>query len=292
MKSNQPTGGLPEDGDGKMPFLLLAVITIASLALSDMPVFSFIYSPIEYFTTALHEIGHALACSATGGSVSGMTIVSDGQGHGGLTFCQGGTHFIFGQTGYLGTTAFGCLLIIIGRHRSMTRPLLFMLAGLLTFAVFFYMMPALTMGNYAAQAMMSMVVGLVMAAALARRRQMAACTDGGPPGHVPGCADSPQCPLRHPGAGPDKHRHARGLGLHRCHQYGPRYGHPDLPVEPGLGPIFHRHAGAHHQVCLRQIRSVRRPPPPVLSATVSLSHPMSAGERAKLQRRPKQTAAK
>lgn len=167
MKSNQPTGGLPEDGDGKMPFLLLAVITIASLALSDMPVFSFIYSPIEYFTTALHEIGHALACSATGGSVSGMTIVSDGQGHGGLTFCQGGTHFIFGQTGYLGTTAFGCLLIIIGRHRSMTRPLLFLLAGLLTFAVFFYMMPALTMGNYAAQAMMSMVVGLVMAAALA-----------------------------------------------------------------------------------------------------------------------------
>lgn len=156
----------PVENKGKLPFAVVVLITILSLALSDLPIFSVIYSPIEYFTTALHEIGHALACSATGGSVMGLTIVSDGAGHGGLTFCSGGNHFIFGQTGYLGTTAFGCLLLFLGRKESMTRPLLYALAGLLIFAVFFYMLPTLTIAQHAQQGMLSMVVGCIMAAAL------------------------------------------------------------------------------------------------------------------------------
>lgn len=156
----------PAESKGKMPFAVVILITVLSLALSDLPLFNVIYSPIEYFTTALHEIGHALACSATGGSVSGLTIVSDGAGHGGLTFCSGGVPFVFSQTGYLGTTFFGCLLLFLGRRENLTRPLLVGLAVLLIFSVFFYMMPTLTMPRYAQQGMLSMVVGGLMAAAL------------------------------------------------------------------------------------------------------------------------------
>ena len=66
-------------------------------------------------------MGHALACLATGGTVSGMTIVSDGGGHGGLTFCSGGIPFIYTQTGYLGAAFFGCLLIFLGRYRRLSK---------------------------------------------------------------------------------------------------------------------------------------------------------------------------
>lgn len=151
----------------KIPFLLLVVVTIASLVLQDMPVFNIIYSPIQYFTTALHEIGHAIFCTLSGGSVLGMTIVSDGAGHGGLTFGLGGSHFLYGQTGYLGTTFFGCIMLWLGRRQSFTRPVLVGLGVLLLAAVFFYMMPGLyNKPQYAGQIWSSMIVGVLMAAAL------------------------------------------------------------------------------------------------------------------------------
>jgi hypothetical protein len=150
----------------KVSFALVVTITILSLAFSDQAVFSAIYSPIEHFTTTLHEFGHALACSATGGNVAGLTIVSDGQGHGGLTFCAGGTHLIFGQTGYLGTTFFGCLLLWLSRYPFLTRPLLVTMAGTLLFAAAFYMPPALEMRDYAEQARESIILAVALAALL------------------------------------------------------------------------------------------------------------------------------
>src|SRR5271163_4876737 len=90
------------------------IIVIGSLLLSHSPGFSWLFAPINIFTTAVHEMGHALVCLATGGQVSGLTIVGDGAGHGGLTFCQGGNPFFYTQAGYLGAAVFGCLLIILG----------------------------------------------------------------------------------------------------------------------------------------------------------------------------------
>lgn len=167
MADRKPNVPVEPPEERKVPFLLLVVVTIASLVLSDMPVFSIIYSPIQTFTTALHEIGHALFCSLTGGSVTGMTIVSDGAGHGGLTFGLGGSHFIYGQTGYLGTTLFGCIMLWLGRRQSFTRPVLVGLGVLLLASVFFYMMPGLyNKPEYSGQIMSSMVIGVLMAAAL------------------------------------------------------------------------------------------------------------------------------
>ncbi len=146
--------------------ILVIVFALVSLFMSELPVLSIIFVPVQYFTTALHEIGHALACNATGGSVTGMTIVSDGQGHGGLTYCLGGQSLIFGQTGYLGTTLFGCLMLWLSSYQKATRGLLGFMAVLLAFAALVYINPALATDTNNQQATVSMVVALVMAGAL------------------------------------------------------------------------------------------------------------------------------
>ena len=60
-------------------------------------------------------MSHALACVFTGGWVSGLTIVEDGNGHGGLTFTHGGIPFIYSQAGYMGEAIWGCLLLSLAR---------------------------------------------------------------------------------------------------------------------------------------------------------------------------------
>src|ERR1700728_893693 len=82
-----------------------------SLLFANAPIISWLLAPITQFTTMVHEMGHATVCMATGGMVNGLTIVSDGQGHGGLTNCLGGNPFIYKQTGYLGTAVFCSFLI-------------------------------------------------------------------------------------------------------------------------------------------------------------------------------------
>lgn len=103
---------------------VLVFLCVLSLMVWDEPWAHVVLSPVRTFVTAVHEMGHAIACLATGGTVSGMTIVSDGNNHGGLTFCYGGMPLIYTQTGYLGTAFFGCFLIFLGQYRSAAKAVL------------------------------------------------------------------------------------------------------------------------------------------------------------------------
>lgn len=100
------------------------LITILSLILSQTPGISWLFLPINQFTTMVHELGHALVCVLTGGHVTGLTIVSDGAGHGGITNFQGGIQFLTAQAGYLGTAFFGCLLIFLGQFSRFSKIIL------------------------------------------------------------------------------------------------------------------------------------------------------------------------
>lgn len=142
---------------------LMIAIAIASLWLAHLPVFNLILLPIQTFTTTLHELGHALACVATGGSVNGLTIVSDGQGHGGLTFTQGGIPWIIASAGYLGTTIFGCLFILIGKEPKRCKGLMMALGILFVAASLAFMSQTVFNGGApAGQALTSVAIGLVM----------------------------------------------------------------------------------------------------------------------------------
>jgi hypothetical protein len=89
------------------------VLVGLSLFLPYVPVVNWVLAPVTLFTTMVHELGHAIVCMLTGGMVTGLTIVSDGQGHGGLTNCLGGMPFLYTQAGYLGTAVFGAFLIFM-----------------------------------------------------------------------------------------------------------------------------------------------------------------------------------
>lgn len=100
------------------------LITLVSLILSQTPGISWLFTPINQFTTMVHELSHAIVCILTGGHVTGLTIVGDGAGHGGLTNASGGIGFFFVQAGYLGTAVFGCLLIYLGQFARFSKIIL------------------------------------------------------------------------------------------------------------------------------------------------------------------------
>ena len=128
--------------------------------------FYLVMVPIEFLDTVLHEMGHALFCVATGGTVHGLTIVGDGAGHAGLTFTSGGIPFIYNQTGYLGTTLFGCLMLWLGRGRAACRAVLIALGLLIAVVSLLFMTRTLNQAAYANQAVGSIFTGLALAAAL------------------------------------------------------------------------------------------------------------------------------
>lgn len=147
-------------------FWLLLGVVFLSLILRDLPFFSFLFAPFNQFEVFLHEMSHALACVFTGGWVSGLTIVEDGNGHGGLTFTHGGIPFIYSQAGYIGETLWGCFLIALSRFPRLSRYTLVAI-GIAVGLVSIYFMPGgILMPGYFFQALGSLIWGLAMAAGL------------------------------------------------------------------------------------------------------------------------------
>jgi hypothetical protein len=114
----------------------------------------------------VHELGHALACLLTGGSVSGLTIVADGAGHGGLTFCRGGNAFIYTQTGYLGAAFFGCLLIALGQFPRLSKIILTLMGATMAVAGICLETPALLQPGFFLQGLGSIFWSLLLGIAL------------------------------------------------------------------------------------------------------------------------------
>jgi hypothetical protein len=144
---------------------VLILVLIASFILPAIPVLNLISLPLSTFTTTVHEMGHAIACLLTGGTVTGMTVVSDGEGHGGLTFCVGGNPFIYTQAGYLGTALFGSLLIWLGRYPRLSRLILIAVGGSFIFGGGMFMVRTIA-GGQALAGIASLIVATALGSAL------------------------------------------------------------------------------------------------------------------------------
>jgi hypothetical protein len=142
-------------------FWLLALF---SLILAQVPLVSLLFMPVTQFTTMVHELSHALVCLATGGWVSGLQIVPDGSGHGGLTYCYGGMPFFYTQAGYLGTAVFGCFLIFLGQFTKLSKYILVCLGTAMALASLFIVGPGILATGFAG--FFSLLWGLAMAAGL------------------------------------------------------------------------------------------------------------------------------
>lgn len=146
-------------------FWVLVSIAVVSIVFKDTIFFRLLFGPMQIFETFLHEASHALACVFTGGWVSGLTIVEDGQGHGGLTFCHGGIPFIYSQAGYIGETLWGCLLIALARFGRISRIILMTFGVGMAIATLFFMPGTMFVEHRWLEGLGSIIWGLILSAA-------------------------------------------------------------------------------------------------------------------------------
>ena len=96
-------------------FNLLLIATVVSVliwvASWYLPILGYIVYPLQLFATFVHEGSHVLATLITGNTVQSLTVSSDGSG---AVWSQSAGWFsqlLISSAGYLGTTAFGTLLL-------------------------------------------------------------------------------------------------------------------------------------------------------------------------------------
>lgn len=103
---------MPRSKNRKLRFVLGFGLFFAALwLLWNTPI---VY-PLKIFVVLLHEVSHAAAVVATGGTLDRITLDPY---QGGGTHFRGGSAFVSLNAGYLGSLAWGALLFSMARARS------------------------------------------------------------------------------------------------------------------------------------------------------------------------------
>jgi hypothetical protein len=156
-KTNSKLAELPKadsGGSATSPFWVMVTMMIITIVISFLPIVDNLTHPFKIFATFIHEISHSIAALLTGGSVVGhsMTVRWDGSGE---VLYTGGWSFIVNSAGYLGTTLFGCLMMLLAKSRKLAKPVL-AAAGMLVLG--FTLIYGATFGTY--------LMGIIGAASL------------------------------------------------------------------------------------------------------------------------------
>ncbi len=100
--------------DARPQISLLIIATLVSVGIWGVswfvPIAAYVLYPLQLFATFIHEGGHALAAFITGNAVMSLTVSPDGSG---AVWSQSSrlSGLFISSAGYLGTTAFGVLLL-------------------------------------------------------------------------------------------------------------------------------------------------------------------------------------
>lgn len=113
---------------------LLIVATVVSVALWLISKYfltsaSYLVYPLQLFATFIHEGSHVLATVLTGNSVQSLTVSPDTSG---VVWSQTSGWFsqlFISSAGYLGTTAFGTMLLVWMRYNYSSRNALYFSSG-------------------------------------------------------------------------------------------------------------------------------------------------------------------
>jgi len=119
--------------DAKPQVMLLLAATAISIALWFiswyLPFVAYLVYPLQLFATFVHESSHALMGLITGNSVMSLTVSPDASG---MVWSQAPpfSSLLISSAGYLGTTAFGTLLLVWMRFNYSSRLALYISSGL------------------------------------------------------------------------------------------------------------------------------------------------------------------
>jgi Peptidase M50B-like len=114
--------------------MTLLIAATISVVLWFIPFAEFLTYPFRIFVTFIHEGGHALAALLTGNSVASLSVAMNASGETYTT--QGGiiSQVFISSAGYIGSMAFGALLLILIRKAVAARIVL-LGCGILVFGM-------------------------------------------------------------------------------------------------------------------------------------------------------------
>ena len=114
--------GISRDARPQATVLLTAAVL--SIVLWFIPFAEILTYPFRIFVTFIHEGGHAIAALLTGNSVASLSIATNASGE--TYTSQGGTisQMFVASAGYLGSMAFGALLLVLIRKTIAARVVL------------------------------------------------------------------------------------------------------------------------------------------------------------------------
>jgi Peptidase M50B-like len=120
--------------DARPQAMTLLIAATISIVLSFVPYAEFLTYPFRIFVTFIHEGGHALAALVTGNSVASLSVAMNASGETYTT--QGGiiSQVMISSAGYVGSMAFGALLLTLIRKAVAARIVL-LSCGILVFAM-------------------------------------------------------------------------------------------------------------------------------------------------------------
>lgn len=131
--------------DAKPQLTLLLIATAITIALWFIPYAEWLVYPVRLFVTFIHESSHALMALLTGGSVHSLTVSANGEGAVWSASSNWFSAVLTSSAGYLGTTFFGVLLLLLIRRDFSARAILYALGalvGLMTL-IFGFIVPIL-----------------------------------------------------------------------------------------------------------------------------------------------------
>jgi Peptidase M50B-like len=107
--------------DARPQAMTLLIAATISVLLWFIPFAEFLTYPFRIFVTFIHEGGHALAALLTGNSVASLSVAMNASGetyttHGGIV-----SQTFIASAGYIGSMAFGALLLILIRKSIAAR---------------------------------------------------------------------------------------------------------------------------------------------------------------------------
>src|SRR6266481_5675972 len=110
--------------DARPQALTLLFAAVLSIALWFIPYADVLSYPFRIFVTFIHEGGHALAALVTGNSVASLSVAMNASGE--TYTSQGGffSQILVASAGYLGSMAFGALLLVLIRRSVAARVVL------------------------------------------------------------------------------------------------------------------------------------------------------------------------